>query len=198
MRGRPLAAGAVALGLAASLSLSACGVPVTSSPQVLSAGIMPKALSATIPTIPPPKTLRGKPVLIYLLNPVQRLFAVPRTVGRVTAQSVLDVLEQGPSSKEFAEGLTTELLPGSRLVVLGVVKGIAQVQLDSDFLELIGEAAVLELAQVVDTLANVQALKITAVQFYFDGVPTEAEIGNGSLVTRPVTARDYASLVAQV
>lgn len=191
------AAFALVLAVAAA-GLSACGVPATSTPQVLSPSIMPKALSATIPTIPPPETTRGKDVLIYLLNPVQRLFAVPRTVATLTPQSLIDTLEQGPLSKEFAEGLTTELLPGSHLVVLGVSKGgVAEVQLDSDYLDLIGEAAVLELAQVVDTLTAAAALKITAVRFYFDGVPTEAVIGNGSLVSGPVTAKDYASLGAQ-
>ncbi len=198
--------GCALLVLAASLScglglgLTGCGVPVSASPQPLSAGLLPKALSESLPTLPPPKPLsaRDVPVPIYLVNPLQRLVIEARIVAKpLTAQSVLDVLEQGPLPHESQAGLFTALLPGSHLSVLAVAHGVAKVQLDNNFFELVGESAVLELAQIVDTLTKALPQKVKSVQFYFDDVPTEAEIGNGSLVARPVTPKDYASLVQQ-
>jgi hypothetical protein len=183
------------LAVVVGVGLSGCGVPASSAPEVLSAGLIPKALSASVRPIPPAQPPRGAIIAIYLLNIDDRLFAAPRNVLKVTPQSVLDALEQGPLSKEFAEGVTTELLPGSNLKVLAVTNGVAKVQLDSNFFDLIGEATVLELAQVVDTMTSAVPLKIHAVQFYFQGSPTEAEIGNGSLVSGPVTFKDYASLL---
>lgn len=200
MRGR-LATGVACLVAAAStVGLASCGVPVNTSPELLSQNLLPKALTTPPPTLPAVKPIssRDQEVAIYLLSQVQRLIVEPRIVAKpVTAQGVLDVLEQGPLPHEFADGLGSALLPGSRLTVLRVQHGIAAVQLDQSFFELIGESSVLELAQIVDTLTSIKGLSapIKAVQFYFDGAPTDAEIGNGRVVARPVTPKDYLLLV---
>lgn len=186
--------------LVAAVSLSACGVPVAATPQQLSSDLIPKALSQ-----PPVTEAHSGPTLgafatIYLLNSNNKLINVTRPVRKpVTPQDVINVLELGPTNREFLHQIGTAIPLSSNLKVMWVNKrGEAGVALDALYFNQQGEAALLEAAQVVESLTTTIP-SIRSVQFYWNGVPTYAEVAvggaGGQLVLRPVTAKDYEALL---
>jgi hypothetical protein len=181
-----------------AVGLSSCGVPVAATPQRLSTDLIPKALSQPPSTDASSGPTRGAFATIYLLNSNNKLIDVTRSVRKpVTPQDVINVLEQGPTNREFLHQIGTAIPASTNLRVMWVNKsGEAAVALDALYFNQQGEAALLELAQVVESITSTIP-SIRSVQFYWNGIPSYAEVavGFGELVLRPVTAKDYASLL---
>ncbi|MGO9557500.1 MAG: GerMN domain-containing protein [Acidimicrobiales bacterium] len=183
---------------AGGLGLSACGIPVSGSPQVLSRSGLPPALvqqQYPTPTASSGKPTQGKPIIIYLIQNISGdLVPVARSVRNVTVQAVIAELVAGPVSSEYEKGYESAVNTSSRLAASGPRRHIATVRLDQDFFQLKGEAPVQELGQIVWTLTK-SPDGVRAVRFVGPDGPIPVEIASGRFVTRPVGQDNYCELV---
>jgi spore germination protein GerM len=194
---------AVTAALAVILVASGCGVPTQSSPKALPSSELPLALAAsappsTIPPIPPTNGHGAVEVHVYFLYKNNtELRQVPTAVREPpgdTPEAVLRALEDGPSSKLYAEGYTTALPANANFQVIGPpVHGILPVALDSTYYRLPGQVASLELAQVVYTLLSAPG-DVKEIQFYRNGAKAGVLGGNDQYIPGAVSRSDYASL----
>jgi hypothetical protein len=89
---------------------------------------------------------------------------------RRVATAALDALLAGPTRAERAAGLTTQVPRGTRLLGVSIARGVAHVDLSSDYESAAGSRAQqLRLAQVVYTATQFPTVK--AVRFSVDGSP---------------------------
>lgn len=203
------------LRLAAALAViaviaGACGLPYDPSPQTLS-GELPQELSNPPPTVttttqprchPNPKQCAyaqlfyvqidprsSQPELVQL--PPQPLPPPPSIAG------VLKALQSGPpiSAAATQQGPVTNDLPvGSDLQSLGLpVHGVAHISADSIFYDQQSVQAELEFGQIVYTLTQTKALRVTAVQFYFGGSVASVVNASGQVVTGTIDQSDYCA-----
>ncbi len=111
-----------------------------------------------------------------------------------TPEAVLKALEDGPSSKQYAEGYTTAVPSNANFQVIGSpVHGVLPVALDSTYYRLPGQVASLELAQVVYTLCKAPG-DVRQIQFYRNGAKAGVLGGNDQYIPGAVSRADYASL----
>ncbi|HKH88378.1 MAG TPA: GerMN domain-containing protein, partial [Acidimicrobiales bacterium] len=106
-----------------------------------------------------------------------------------TLQELLDTLEAGPSIAQYGKGISTALQGSSNLVGIRVVRGVAEVGLDTAYYQLSEPQAVLELGQIVYTASDLPSVK--SVLFYTNGTPVDVEAAGGNTVSGPVTSADY-------
>jgi spore germination protein GerM len=154
------------------------------------AGEIPFSLARS-PAPQPPVTATAQFTLAFVSR--GRLTDVTRQLGsRQPQETVMVALLDGPTSREDARGITSEIPPETRLLTISVQSGVAQVNLSREF-QAAGssQSVLLRVAQVVQTLTSIKG--VTLVRFQIDGefvaVPTDSGV-----VERPVGASDYASL----
>lgn len=184
---------------ACTLGLSACGVPLSSSPERLPNSALPAALLQRQQTPPPGSgsSSRGETIYIYLVASISgTLVEVARSVSPpASVQKVIYALEAGPFATEYHDGYESAVSPTSHLVAVGPVRnGTATVRLDRQYSQLSGEGPVEELGQIVWSLTS-SNLGVKRVQFVGPGGPVPVEIDTGLFVNRPVTTADYAGLI---
>ena len=170
------------------LLLTACGGAMHAT--AIPADEIPFSLARSSSS-PPPVTATAPFSLSFVRR--GRLLDVTRQLGsRQPQESVVVALLDGPTSREDARGITSEIPPETRLLTIAVANGIAQVNLSREF-QAAGpsQSALLRVAQVVRTLTSIKG--IAFVRFQIDGVfvsvPTDAGV-----VDRPVGSSDYASV----
>jgi germination protein M len=150
------------------------------------------APSTTTPTTTPAPDVSYK---IWFLRGEQ-LATVDRTheaTPRVGTAALQDLLA-GPTAKEAAEGLSTAIPEGTRLLGLVVSDRIATVDLSSEFESGGGSLSMMaRLAQVTCTLDRFSS--VDGVRFELDGEPVEVFSGEGIVLDHPVGCGDYDSLV---
>jgi hypothetical protein len=140
---------------------------------------------------PPPQSALEQFSLAFVRR--GRLVDVTRLLGsRQPAESVLTALLDGPSSREDARGITSEIPPQTRLLTVSVSGAVVQVNLSREFQSAgTSQSALLRVAQVVRTLTLLKG--VSFIRFQIDGVfvsvPTD-----GGVVDRPVASSDYASV----
>jgi len=189
--------------VATAVLASSCGVPIDTAPTAIPQSQVPAALSvapATLPS-PNPHSQRYVNVTVFLVNGLQELVPVTVSIGRPAGfQAILTSLADGPDARATSLGYGTDLPTGVGLTALRASpSGVVVVQVSADFLAQGGQTAIGEYAQVVWTLFTslpTVGIRMRAVQFYANGAPTGALLADGQLVTRPVTATDYKSLLA--
>jgi germination protein M len=129
----------------------------------------------------------------------EQLFMVSRTSAatpRVGA-AVLGHLLAGPTEEERAEGVQTQIPDGTELLGLSIDKGIARVDLTSEFESGGGSASMsMRLAQVVYTLTQFPTVK--GVRFALDGETIDVLGGEGLVIDHPLTRKDYAELLPAI
>ena len=129
----------------------------------------------------------------------EQLFLAKRVVDptlRVGSAAVQGLLA-GPTDVERLEGIQTQIPDGTELLGLSIDKGIATVDLTSEFESGGGSASMsMRLAQVVFTLTQFPTVK--GVQFALDGQPIEVLGGEGVVIDHPLTRKDYAELVPAI
>jgi hypothetical protein len=192
-------AGLVAIALA--VGLGACGVPADSGARMLSSSEMPKALSvipvATTGPTTPADTGHGfvdVPVFFLFANDSELREVSTAAHQPVTLQTVLQALEDGPTTKEYAEGYTTAIPSNTNFRVIGhSVRGVLHVALDSTYYNLSEPLAILEIAQVVYTLAKAPGGD-DRVQFYRNGATAGVLAGDGQFIPGPVSLSNYSSV----
>jgi sporulation and spore germination protein/immunoglobulin-like protein involved in spore germination len=111
---------------------------------------------------------------------------------RVGTAAMEDLLA-GPTSLEARAGVSTVIPGGTRLLGLTVSKGVATVDLSSEFESGGGSASMsARLAQVACTLDQFETVK--GVSFELDGQPVDVFSGEGIVLDHPVRCRDYEEL----
>jgi hypothetical protein len=199
---RAAAVAAVVTTLLAALALlGACGLPRSSSPvQVPPAevpyGLLDSTASAT-PTATPGVLLAAG--TIYLADPQQQLVAVPVQIPDAQAlpmlQTLLNRLAVGPSDRERARGLVTDLAPGATIVVRSISDGTANIELQSAGQDPSPSKLPIAVGQIVLTATSI--VGIDRVVFARDGVAVAVPgPSGGGLTADPLVASDYETLLA--
>jgi spore germination protein GerM len=140
---------------------------------------------------PPPVTATAPFSLAFVRT--GRLVDVTRQLGKQQpVETVLTALLDGPTTREDARGITSEIPPQTRLLTVSVTGGVVQVNLSREFQSAGSSRSVLlRVAQVVRTITSLKG--VTFVRFQIDGefvsVPTDSGV-----VDRPVGSSDYASV----
>jgi germination protein M len=202
----------IGLGLVGGAGLAAAGcgqeeaVPVGAvSTEVPAAQTVTDSASETAP--PPTETNSGTVVetgsssasgVLYQVWLVrgESLFVTWREregTPRVGTAAIEDLLA-GPTPLEARAGVTTVIPVGTRLLGLTITKGVATVDLSSEFESGGGSASMwARLAQVACTLDQFETVK--GVSFELDGRPVDLFSGEGIILDHPVRCRDYEELL---
>jgi germination protein M len=129
----------------------------------------------------------------------ESLYVVKRSepsTSRIGSAAVQALLE-GPNSEEGAAGVGTQVPDGTRFLGLTIDKGVATVDLTSEFESGGGSASMnMRIAQVVYTLT--QFPTVEGVLFELDGRPVDVLGGEGVIVDHPVTRKDYRDLLPAI
>jgi spore germination protein GerM len=122
----------------------------------------------------------------------QRLARVFRTLPATQAvgSAALRALLEGPSDDEVADGVGTQIPPGTDLIGLAIADSVATVNLTKDYFS--GGSAVSEwtrLGQVVWTIS--QFATVDGVEISLDGKPIRTFDIDGNFLDRPWTREDF-------
>ena len=197
MRWLRRAVGALPIALTGLVVLAGCGVPRDDAPRVVPAGqVDPRLLPQPSPTATPSPT--GSSVFkVAFVVAGDRLKLTPRPVSPGSAseqvQQLLVDLASGPDDAEHAKGFSTTLRSAT-LTLMTLNDGEAVVTMNGASKDPDPRRLPLPVAQVVLTLTSHPA--VHAVRIISDGEPVEAPILGGGIAHRPLTASDYASLLA--
>jgi hypothetical protein len=126
----------------------------------------------------------------------EQLFVVTRTQSATprVGTAAMEALLEGPSPGERSAGVATQIPDGTQLLGLIVDKGIATVDLTSEYESGGGTASMtMRLAQVVCTLDQFPTVK--GVLFQLDGRPVDVLGGEGIVIDHPLRCRDYRDLL---
>jgi Sporulation and spore germination len=202
MRVHPAALTGVVTVLAASLTvLGACGLPSSSTPVEVPPGEVPYGLLESAPASPSPTVSPG--VLIsagtmYLADAQQQLVAVPVQVPSAPAapmlQSLLDRLAAGPSERERARGLVTDLVPGSTIMLRNISGGTADIEIETTNQDPSPSKLPIAVGQIVLTATSI--VGVDRVVFVRDGTVLPVPGPDGSRTLDPLTSASYMSLLA--
>jgi hypothetical protein len=129
----------------------------------------------------------------------EQLYVVTRTQAatpRVGTAALTDLLA-GPTASEHDAGIGTQIPDGTEPLGLVVDKGIATVDLTSEYESGGGTASMtMRLAQVVCTLDQFPTVK--GVLFQLDGRPVDVLGGEGIVIDHPLRCRDYIDLLPAI
>jgi spore germination protein GerM len=183
-----------AVALIAAASASACGVPVEPGPRPVD---LP-GRSATVPADPAPgeETVPAGPVAetLYLIKE-SRVVAVKRYVPTLPSpEAQLAELLTGPSQQEQDQGLSSALAGTDLTLGVRIISGQAVVELAASLDGTGRTDDILAFAQIVCTLTS--RPDITSVTFTRAGQQVEVPRADSSLSRAPLTAADYATLLA--
>lgn len=113
---------------------------------------------------------------------------------RLVATAAMKALLAGPSPAELAAGLRTSVPAGTKLLGISIKKGVATVDLTSQYQSGGGSLSMkARLAQVVYTLTQFPTVR--AVLFHLDGEPVNVFSGEGIVLDHPVGRADYEDLL---
>jgi spore germination protein GerM len=107
-------------------------------------------------------------------------------------ERLLGYLTAGPTDGARAAGRSTALPPESRLSLVGLTAGTAEVEVDPET-GISADRLPVAIGQVVLTVTS--APGVSAVALVSDGAPVQVPLPGGALTGEPVTAQDYASLL---
>jgi hypothetical protein len=113
---------------------------------------------------------------------------------RLVATAAMKALLAGPSPAELEAGLATSVPAGTKLLGISIKKGVATVDLTSQYQSGGGSLSMkARLAQVVYTLTQFPTVR--AVLFHLDGEPVNVFSGEGIVLDHPVGRKDYDDLL---
>lgn len=129
------------------------------------------------------------------------VFPLAREVDRTVAvaRATMEQLLAGPTTgeRQGVPSISTAIPDGVRLLGLTIDQDIATVDLSKEFGATDDSAVVAQrAAQVVFTLSRFDS--VAEVLFRQEGKPVAIQIGDGSLVSRPVGIWDYLELAAAI
>ena len=190
MKHRPGPVSRVIAAVATATALAACGVSVQAEPHPVQ---LPGRSTAPATTQTP--AVQGELAQTLYLIKDTHLVAVSRaTPEQVTASEQLASLLSGPTTTEQQQGLSSSLLGTELGLSVQNRSGQAIVELATS-LEGTGRTDdILAFAQIVCTLTS--RGDIHTVTFTRAGEPVEVPRADSSLTRDPLTAADYAPLIA--
>jgi immunoglobulin-like protein involved in spore germination/sporulation and spore germination protein len=145
------------------------------------------ATPETTSTSPRVETAR---VAAYFMRGDRIGVAARRTGDIIDPGFILLEVLRGPTAKEAAAGLTTEIPAGTRLLGVDVAGGVATVDLSGEFDDGGGSASMLgRLAQVVYTVTQMSIA--SRVRFRIEGEPVEVFSSEGIVLDRPQSRSDF-------
>jgi hypothetical protein len=188
--------------LVASLAvLGACGLPSSSPPVEVPPAEVPYGLLESATTSPSPTVSPGvllSAASIYLADAQQQLVAVPVQIPSAPAapmlQSLLDRLAVGPSERERARGLVTDLVPGSTILLRNLSAGTADIELLTSNQDPSPSKLPIAVGQIVLTATSI--VGVDRVVFVRDGTVLPVPSPDGSRTLDPLTSVNYMSLLA--
>jgi len=185
----------------AAVLLGACGVPRDVAGRDISSDEVPYRLLS--PSAEPDEAtdIVGPVVTtpsVYLVDSEDRLVAVPLTLDigttEAVAAQVLDDLQDGPSETQREDGLSSALGPGVRLELVEVEGSLARIDVSLVLRVPAADRLPLAVGEIVLSVTSVDGLDAVVLQQ--DGEPVETPLPGGARTTDPVTAGDYAELIA--
>jgi hypothetical protein len=112
----------------------------------------------------------------------------------LVATAAMNELLAGPNAAETKAGLATSVPVGTKLLGISIKKGVATVDLTSQYQSGGGSLSMkARLAQVVYTLTQFQTVR--SVLFHLDGEPVNVFSGEGIVLDHPVGRKDYEDLL---
>jgi hypothetical protein len=183
----------VVLMVAVVAVVTACGIPIASSPTKIPASDVPfHLLSPKTPTTNPVTPPVGAREQIYLVDTTQHVIGVIRDVAPpATLTEILGALLDGPTAAESSAGLQSFLTGQPGDVTATVAGGIATVDFTTNPFQIVGPDQTLAVSQVVFTATGQPG--VTGVLFQIDGKPIEVPTAAGVQVPGPVTDATYAA-----
>ncbi|HEX5166694.1 MAG TPA: Gmad2 immunoglobulin-like domain-containing protein [Thermomicrobiales bacterium] len=125
----------------------------------------------------------------------EKIATVHRTVPKTqqVAAAAMAQLLAGPTAEDAAAGMTTAIPEGTEYIGTTIAEGVATVDLSSEFESGGGSLSMsARLAQVVYTLT--QFPTVDFVTFTLDGEPVTTFGGEGIVLDRPVSRKDFEDL----
>lgn len=123
-----------------------------------------------------------------------RLVAEPVTFAWAPGPArLLAILAAGPGSAGGRQ-LRSAVPPESPPRLVSIRGGVAVISVPSSFVDSSGRDQALAVGQVVATLTSLPA--VDGVEVWLGGEPVAVPTGDGSLVRRTLTMRDYAELLS--
>ena len=188
--------------LAASLTvLGACGLPSSSTPVEVPPAEVPYGLLESAPASPSPTVSPGVLIsagTVYLADAQQQLVAVPVQIPSAPAapmlQSLLDRLAAGPSERERARGLVTDLVPGSTIMLRNLSAGTVDIEIETTNQDPSPSKLPIAVGQIVLTATSI--VGVDRVVFVRDGTVLPVPGPDGSRTLDPLTSASYTSLLA--
>jgi spore germination protein GerM len=194
----------------AAALVAGCGVPVTGDPEVLSTTAVPyNLLQSPTPTAPattgaetspaptaPTQTGQVAGEVAFVVDE-QRVVLEPRAVPagppREVAQALLRQLEAGPTATERTRGLGSAIAAGTGLTATSIVGDLVMIDLTEETPVQAPDRLRVAVAQIVLTATSQAGVR--QVLLSRAGQPVSAPLTNGSLTAKPLTRRDYESLI---
>jgi spore germination protein GerM len=183
---------AVVVVAAVVLVAAACGVQDDSHPRQIAAEDVPFDLLAPATSVANPDTGEGPARVVWFVDNNGLLARAERSLEPpVTVEAVLTALLAGVSDAEAANGLRTNLAPGTRLLdVEGPTDGLVTVDLSGEILTVSRELQRLAIAQVVFTATGLN--NVDRVLLAFDGKQAEVPGAGDELTSAPLRRSDFA------
>jgi spore germination protein GerM len=176
--------------LAVTALLTGCGVTVDEQPRALDPDDAPFGVITTASPDEPDGEGR---VALYFVRGDKVVLQTRPVEESVDVDELVDLLLDGPTPQQVAEGTRTELPATFAVEDVDVgSNGIAVVELADDSAPV--TASPLAFAQVVATLTAPGRAR--AVRFRLDGEDLQVPRGDGSLTFEPLDRSDYADLLA--
>lgn len=195
---------AAAIVMIMPVALAGCGITADSAPRDIEPAAQTNSETKLADTESSDGGQNGQAAIgngiVFLVDQtggVDRLVSVKRTVEASIDRdpsSVLQVLFAGPNGLERADGITTVLPEGLRVLRSNSRGGVVTIDLPADLRQLTGEPLTLGLAQIVYTISAVEGVE--SVRITIDGVSASWPDAYGQLQTDPLTVYDYPGLVS--
>lgn len=184
---------AAAVAVLVAAVVAGCGVPVENDPRVVEPPRGPFA--GTAAASPSPAVEAGTVAEPLYFVRGDMLVAVLRRVKALpTVEGHVEQLVAGPTAAERGAGLVNALTGNAVIVSVRLVGGRATVELGDAPEGGSPRDEVLALGQVVCTLTA--RADVAAVSFHQGGRAVGVPRGDGALSRLPLTAADYAALIA--
>lgn len=108
---------------------------------------------------------------------------------------VLRALAAGPDAEQQASGLSSALGAGVGITLVGIDRGVAEIEVAFAAQEPSADRLPLAIGQIV--LTAISAPTVSRVQVVDGGEPVSVPLPSGVLVDEPLTVDDYAELMAR-
>lgn len=172
-------------------ALGACGVATDDAPHAIARSEVPFHLLAPASPVTQTTTPVGDQVVVYFIDPTQRVAPVYRFVtAPARLLSVMQALVQGPTSAQLEGGLLTDISTPQVQVLSASVGAGGVATIDFNGPPAGGSQLVPALAQVVYTATRQPGVQ--KVRFEIGGKPTDVPTASNSEVSVPVGRADYA------